>query len=101
MIVLQDRHTYSAANSFANAMRYAENALLLGGISGGGGGMPMSYELPNGWIVRFSSVKMYDTEKKSIEEGIEPDVYETLRSSDKDDLIERAVEIIKRAYERK
>ncbi len=101
VIVLQDRHTYSAANSFANAMRYAENALLLGGISGGGGGMPMSYELPNGWIVRFSSVKMYDTEKQSIEEGIEPDVYETLRSSDKDDLIERAVEIIKRAYERK
>lgn len=101
VVVLQDRYTYSAANSFVNAMRYADNALLLGGLSGGGGGMPMSYELPNGWTVRFSSIKMYDADKQSIEEGIAPHVYETLRSSDKDDLIERAVEIINRAYERK
>ena len=101
VIVLQDRYTYSAANSFVNAMRYAKNSLLLGGVSGGGGGMPMSYELPNGWTVRFSSVKMYDADQQSIEEGIEPDVYETLRSSDKDDLIERAVAIINKAYERK
>ncbi len=101
VIVLQDRYTYSAANSFVNAMRYAKNSLLLGGVSGGGGGMPMSYELPNGWTVRFSSVKMYDADQQSIEEGIEPDVYEMLRSSDKDDLIERAVAIINKAYERK
>ena len=44
---------------------------------------------------------MYDADQQSIEEGIVPDVYETLRSSDKDDLIERAVAIINRAYERK
>ncbi len=101
VIVLQDRYTYSAANLFVNAMRYAKNALLLGGVSGGGGGMPMSYELPNGWTVRFSSVKMYNADKQSIEEGIAPDIYETLRSSDRDDLIERAVAIINNAYERK
>lgn len=101
VIVLQDRYTYSAANSFVNAMQYAKNALLLGGVSGGGGGMPMSYELPNGWTVRFSSVKMYNADKQSIEEGIAPDMYETLRSSDRDDLIERAVAIINNAYERK
>lgn len=101
VVVLQDRHTYSAANSFVNAMRYAPNALLLGGVSGGGGGMPMSYELPNGWVVRFSSVKMYDADKQSIEEGISPHIYETLHGSNKDNLIERAVQIILQAYERK
>ncbi len=101
VVVLQDRHSYSATNSFVNAMRYADNALLLGGVSGGGGGMPMSYELPIGWVVRFSSVKMYDADKQSIEEGIAPHVFDTLRSTDKDDLIEHAVRIINRAYERK
>ena len=30
--------------------------------------MPMSYEMPCGWTVRFSSVRMYDADKKDIEE---------------------------------
>ena len=99
VIVLQNRHTYSAANSFVNAMRYGRNVLLLGGMSGGGGGMPLSYELPNGWLIRFSSIRMYDADHKSIEGGIAPHVYETLRSTDKDDLIEHAVQLINKAYE--
>lgn len=98
VVVLQNRNSYSATNSFVSAMRYADNALLLGGVSGGGGGMPMSYELPIGWTVRFSSVKMYDADYQSIEEGIAPDVYDTLRSTDKDDLIEHAVRLIREAY---
>ncbi len=101
VVVLQDRHVYSAANAFVNCMRYTDNTLLLGGVSGGGGGIPMSYELPIGWVVRFSSVKMYDADKKSIEEGIAPHLKVTLKSTDKDDLIERAVTIINRAYDRK
>lgn len=101
VVVLQNRRSYSATNSFLNAMRYADNALLLGGISGGGGGMPLSYELPNGWIVRFSSIKMYNREKQSIEEGIPPHVYDTLKSKDKDDLIEHAVQVIHAAYKDK
>ena len=101
VVVLQDRHVYSAANAFVNCMRYTDNTLLLGGVSGGGGGMPMSYELPMGWVVRFSSVKLYDAAQKSIEEGIAPHVTVTLESTDKDDLIEKAVELINRAYKRK
>lgn len=99
VVILQDRYSYSATNSFINAMLYAKNALLLGGISGGGGGMPLSYELPNGWIVRFSSIKMYNAQKQSIEEGISPHVYDTLKSTTRDDLIENAVRIIHRVYE--
>ncbi len=96
VIVLMDRHSYSATNMFVSAMREADNALLVGCRSGGGGGMPMSYELPNGWLVRFSSVKMYDAQKESIEAGIQPDIDMVWDSTlvDKDPLIEYAIERI-------
>lgn len=95
VMVLCNRRSYSATNSFVNMMRYADNATLIGGVSGGGGGMPMSYELPCGWTVRFSSVRMYDAEKKDIEEGIIPDVLVNMMSTDKDDIIEKAIELIR------
>lgn len=97
-VILSNRRSYSATNMFINIMRYADNAVIVGGVSGGGGGMPLSYELPCGWTVRFSSVRMYDADKKDIEQGIEPDVPVTLVSTDKDDLIEAAIELINSAY---
>lgn len=99
VIVLCNRHTYSAANFFVSAMRYADNSLVVGGISGGGGGMPMSYELPNGWIVRFSSIRMEDREGNSIEQGIQPRLKVNQQSATRDDLIDKSVEIILSLYE--
>lgn len=96
-VVLCNRRSYSATNSFVNMMRYADNAVIVGGVSGGGGGMPLSYELPCGWTVRFSSVRMYDADKQDIEQGIEPDVLVTMTSTDKDDIIETAISLINRA----
>lgn len=98
-VVLSNRRSYSATNMFINMMRYADNAIIVGGTSGGGGGMPMSYEMPCGWTVRFSSVRMYDASKKDIEQGIEPQVLVTMQSTDKDDIIEKAIELINKAYE--
>ena len=94
VVVLSNRCSYSATNSFVNIMRYADKATIVGGKSGGGGGMPMSYELPCGWKVRFSSVRMYDADKQDIEQGIDPDVLVNITSTDKDDIIEKAIEII-------
>lgn len=94
VIVLCNRRSYSAANSFVNMMRYADNATLVGGISGGGGGMPMSYELPCGWTVRFSSVRMFDADKHDIEDGIVPHVLVNMTSTEKDDIIETAIRLI-------
>jgi C-terminal processing protease CtpA/Prc len=81
-------------------MRYLPHCLILGGKSGGGGGMPMSYELPNGWLVRFSSVRMYDRDKVSIESGVMPQVVVNQKSTGMDDLIETAVNWIYSAYKK-
>lgn len=70
--VLTNRGVYSAANEFTKYMR-ACGATIIGDHTGGGGGMPFSSELPNGWSVRFSACPMYDTSKHSIENGIDPD----------------------------
>ena len=98
VIVLSDRHSYSATNFFISCMRQAPNCLIVGGRSGGGGGMPPSYELPNGWLVRFSSVRMLTPNKKSIESGLNPHVRIRQTSTDRDDLIDTAIDIIHRAY---
>lgn len=94
VVVLCNRRSYSATNTFVNIMRYANNAKIVGGTSGGGGGMPLSYEMPCGWTVRFSSVRMYDADQKDIEQGIEPDIAVEMKSNDKDDIIEKAIEMI-------
>lgn len=100
VIVLTNRRCYSAANYFTGAMKNADNCLVIGGKTGGGGGMPMSYELPIGWTVRFSSVRMMDLEMQSIEDGIDPDMEVTQMSNNQDDLIEKAIEIINKAYDK-
>lgn len=94
VVVLCNRLSYSAANLYVSMMRYADCSTIVGGLSGGGGGMPMSYELPCGWMVRFSSVRMVDREQRDIEQGIRPDVMLTMQSEDKDDIIEKAIELI-------
>ena len=94
VVILANRQSYSATNMFVNCMKYAPHSCIIGGKTGGGGGMPLSYELPNGWMVRFSSVKMYNTAKQSIEDGIDPDLTVTLVSVDKDDIVEAAIQKI-------
>lgn len=91
VVVLSNRRCYSATNYFLSAMKHADNCLIIGGKSGGGGGMPLSYELPCGWTVRFSSIRMMDVHYADIEDGIEPDIEVTQVSTDRDDLIEAAV----------
>jgi C-terminal processing protease CtpA/Prc len=99
VIVLTNRRCFSAANEFVNAMRYCPNVKILGDRTGGGGGLPLSSELPNGWSVRFSACPNFDADKQQIEFGIDPDIRIDLLPSDaekgKDTLIEAAMEILK------
>ena len=71
-------------------MKNCDNCVVVGDKTGGGGGIPLSYEIPNGWMIRFSSVKMTDLNNLSIEDGIMPDVKIDMKSADVDDIIEEA-----------
>lgn len=73
VIILANRSSYSATNMFVCRMKDAPNATIVGDVTGGGGGMPLSNELPNGWMIRFSSSPMLDANLQHIEFGVEPD----------------------------
>jgi len=100
--VLTNRMSYSATNDFVNRMKQAPTAVIVGDKTGGGGGLPLSSELPNGWLLRFSASPMFDSNKLHTEWGIEPDVVDSITVENKkngiDGIIERAVKVLKQAY---
>jgi hypothetical protein len=80
--VLTNRQSYSSTNDFVGIMKAFSNVTLVGDRTGGGSGLPMSLELPNGWSVRFSSSPMYDADMQCNEFGIDPDVKVDITSED-------------------
>lgn len=70
--VLVNRSTFSAANNFAGIMKTLPQVILVGATTGGGSGMPMSSELPNGWGVRISACRILDPAARDTEFGVEP-----------------------------
>ena len=87
IVVLSNRRCYSATNDFIVRMKQAPNVVVIGGITGGGGGMPLSQELPNGWMIRFSAVPMYDANMQHTEFGVIPDIEVHIAADDTDDSI--------------
>jgi len=100
--VLTNRLSFSATNDFVNRMKQAPNAIIVGDKTGGGGGLPLSSELPNGWLVRFSSSPMYDASMQDTEWGIEPSFRDSIKVADQakgiDTIIERAIAQLKLKY---
>lgn len=98
--VLTNRSCFSAANAFACVMKEIPGVKLVGARTGGGGGLPFTSELPNGWSVRFSASPMADVRMKSIEEGIDPsegcEVHATSLDfcDGRDPIIDRAIQIL-------
>ncbi len=74
VVVLTNRHCYSATNDFVQKMRMLKQVVVIGDRTGGGSGLPFSSELPNGWGIRFSSSPMLNADKESTEFGIDPDM---------------------------
>ena len=72
VVVLTNRSTFSAANTFVAVMKTLPSVRIVGDRTGGGSGMPFSSELPCGWGVRFSACPVYDPEGKLTEWGVEP-----------------------------
>lgn len=93
--LLTNRGVYSTANLFTSILKHAPNVIQVGQTSGGGGGLPMSHYLPNGWLVVFASNILLDVNMKHIEPGIAPD-YEAeigdYEETGKDGIVEKAIE---------
>ena len=72
----------------------------MGDQTGGGGGVPRSSELPNGWAVRYSASVVTDADDQQVEFGILPHYKVELKSADvaqgKDTLIEEAIAYLNR-----
>lgn len=108
VIVLTNRACYSATNFFVQIMkslgnRADEDILTMGDRTGGGGGLPINRELPNGWTYRFSSTITTTPSGENIELGVLPDVFVNMTKRDedagRDTIIETALLRINRAYE--
>ena len=101
IVLLTNRSCFSAANSFAAVMKNLPNVTVVGAKTGGGGGMPFTSEMPNGWAVRFSACPILDSNMQSIENGIEPSpgcevhAYEDDLAEGKDAILDFAMEMLK------
>jgi hypothetical protein len=75
IVVLTNRSSYSAANIFPAMMRYFPNVTLIGDRTGGGGASFLSMDMPNGWTVSISSTGFFGMDKKTLEFGVDPDIF--------------------------
>lgn len=72
VVVLTNRSCYSAANAFVAVMKSLPNVTVIGSRTGGGGGLPFTSELPNGWSIRFSASPLYGPDGEFSEFGVDP-----------------------------
>lgn len=100
VVVLTNRGVYSAANDFVRTMKVLDNVTIIGDRSGGGGGVPVSFELPNGWSVRLSTTPMLDSNWVHTEFGIDPtegfkvDMDKDAHITGRDAILDRAIEYL-------
>ncbi len=98
VVLLTNRSSYSAANIFTGIMKQFPNVVVMGDQTGGGSASPMSVNLPNGWIVRLSSICFTDNNKQTFEFGVAPDIYKSTTETDaangKDMIIDAAMDYL-------
>ena len=98
VMLLTNRGSYSACSYFTEFMRQMPQVTVVGDTTGGGGGMPLEYELPNGWSFRLPVTAFYGLNDFNIENGVPPDVYQIQSgqgSPQQDEVIERARELLR------
>jgi hypothetical protein len=99
IVILTNRSCYSATNMFVSMMKQLPNVTVIGDRTGGGGGLPINDELPNGWIYRFSSTRTLEPDGTNIEFGVEPHFYVDMNPADEaagiDTILEYAINFIK------
>lgn len=97
-VVLTNRVTYSAGNFFTAMMKAIPDVTIMGDTTGGGGGVPLGWELPNGWYFNFSNSITRLPNGFIIEDGIPPDINVQISDADiangKDTILEAAIELL-------
>jgi hypothetical protein len=99
VVILANRKSYSATNDFILKMKSLPHVTLIGDKSGGGGGLPLNYELPNGWVFRFSGTMTLAPDGFNVEYGIPPDISINMEPQDEangiDTILEFALDFLK------
>jgi hypothetical protein len=99
IIILTNRRCFSATTLFVAAMLNLPNVKVIGDWTGGGGGGPSSTQLPNGWVVRYSSTITLMPNGFNIENGTPPTIKQDMTKEDEakgiDSIIERALKELK------
>lgn len=100
VVILTNRSTFSAANNFVSIMRLLPGVTQIGDVTGGGCGMPLSFELPSGWGVRLSACPVSDAEGNLTEFGLAPHIAVDITPADiaagRDPILDRAIALISR-----
>ncbi|MEM7107865.1 MAG: S41 family peptidase [Bacteroidota bacterium] len=95
VVLLTNRVTYSAGNFFTAMLHAFPNVIVMGDITGGGGGIPLGWELPNGWFFNYSNSITYMPDGFIIEDGIPPDIKIDITDEDRlsghDTILEEAL----------
>ncbi len=99
IVLLVNRKSYSASNFFTATMKAFPNVTIVGDQTGGGGGAPVGWELPNGWHFNFSTSISYLPDGFLIEDGIPPDIRVDMSQEDKalgkDSILETALQLLR------
>lgn len=96
VVILTNRRTYSAANSFVMYMHPLPHVVTVGDRTGGGSGMPFTTDIPGGWGLRFSASPMLTPEMEHTEFGIEPDVHADITPSDYQRSVDTILEVARK-----
>ena len=96
--VLTNREVYSSANDFVRKVKLFDNVTIIGDRTGGGAGLPINFDLPNGWYARLSTNPIIDINLQHTEFGIDPDIKvdmaEDALATGRDAILDYAIEYL-------
>ena len=96
--LLTNRSCFSACNDFVMYMTQLPNVTQIGDNTGGGGGIPVSYLLANGWRIQYTATATLTPQKDYIENGIVPDIHIDItpveESNGKDPILDEAIQTL-------